>query len=112
METWSQMNERHIQEKKSFIEKAAKMGLTQSQASTRLMIPPQTICNYIKKHGIDWPRTSSGWGRKGYSKEDYILCAQSDMTKSQAAKHLGVSYNSVAGMQEKYGIRFRDGRKP
>lgn len=48
--------------------------------------------------------------RKGYTKENYIAAAKDGMTAAEAAKHLGVSSQSVRRMAEKWGIDFKKGK--
>jgi len=107
---WNEMKARHEEEIVGFLQRMADQGYSRSQAAQLLGKNTSSISYMVNKHKLNWPIRLANHGRRGHTSEDYRKLAEAGLSKTEAAKELGVHVNSVDYMSETYKLKFRDGR--
>lgn len=107
---WNEMKARHEQEIAEYLQRMADQGYSRSQAAQLLGKNTSSISHLVKKYNLNWPVQNTSVGRKGYTHQDYKDLADAGYSKSEAAKELGVHFNSVDQIARAHDIKFRDGR--
>jgi len=112
LKKWNAIERREAEAKAKMLQEMADEGFTRSRAAIALEKHTHSISNYVKKFNLVWPikTTNANWGRRGYTVDDYKDLASKGMSKSEAAKLLGVHWNTVDGVSRRNEINFSDGR--
>jgi len=104
METWSQMMDRHADEKRSWFDKIAETGLSPKEICLKYGVSYGHIYSEFKKRNVN--TSSKPEGRRNLTVTSYAKCASMGMTMMETARELGVTPSNVSQMAARHGIPF------
>ena len=113
MTDWQKLLNKQQRERRDYLRQLAAKDMSMSVGARMLGVTPSGLAGILDRHGVEWARHTGRMGdmsRKRYSPDDYRKCALDGMSKSETATHLGVAYNAVVQMEQRYEIKFADGR--
>lgn len=113
MTDWRKLMNKQEQERRDFLRQLAAKDISRSVGARMMGVSPSGLDGMLQRHGVEWTPHAGRLGdmsRKRYSPDDYRKCALEGMSKAETAAHLGVAYNAVVQMEQRYEIKFADGR--
>jgi len=111
-ERWKSITEDMHTKRAALLQEMIDKKMSRSQAATALCKATTSISHMAKRYSLEWPLfTDTIRGRKGFSVEEYKSYARQGLSKMQAAKAMGITYNSVEETARRHKIKFKDGRR-
>ena len=110
-ERWKNISNEMHTKRAALLQEMIDKKMSRSQAATSLCKATTSISIMTERYSLDWPLfTDTIRGRKGFSVEEYESYASQGLSKMQAAKAMGITYNSVDETARRHKIKFKDGR--